>query len=57
MHPDVFAAAALEKTTADLSKVHWVQDRVLTKGIEHWAKKHLTALKLPVASTGSNIPV
>jgi len=41
MHPDVFAAAALEKTTADLSKVLWVQDRQPTAGIERWAKKYL----------------
>jgi transposase len=41
MHPDVFAAAALEKTTADLSKVLWVQDRQPTARIEGWAKKYL----------------
>lgn len=54
MHPDVFAAAALEKTTADLSKVLWVQDRVLTKGIEEWAKKHLRAGDVLVLEASGN---
>ena len=54
MHPDVFAAAALEKTTADLSKVLWVQDRVPTKGIERWAKKHLDAGDVLVLEASGN---
>ncbi len=41
MHPDVFAAAALQKASADLSKVLWVQDRLSTATLESWAKKHL----------------
>lgn len=41
MHPDVFAAAALQKAPADLSKVLWVQDRLPTANLENWAKKHL----------------
>ena len=41
MHPDVFTAAALEKTTADLSAVLWIQDRLPTARLEAWAKKHL----------------
>ena len=41
MHPDVFAAAALEKAPADISKVLWVQDRLPTANLERWAKKYL----------------
>ena len=41
MHPDVFAAAAIEKTTADLSKTLWVKDRLATARLEDWAKQSL----------------
>ena len=41
MHPDVFAAAALERTKADLSKVLWVQDRLPTASLEKWAQRQL----------------
>lgn len=41
MHPDVFAAAALQKAPADLSKVLWVQDRLANAKLESWAKKYL----------------
>ena len=41
MHPDVFAAAALQKAPADLSKILWVYDRLPTANLESWAKKHL----------------
>ena len=41
MHPDVFAAAAIEKTSADISKTLWVQDRLCTAHLESWAKKQL----------------
>jgi len=41
MHPDVFAAAALEKTDAAQSKVLWSQDRQATARLEQWAGKYL----------------
>ena len=41
MHPDVFAAAAIEKTSADLSKTLWVKDRLATARLEDWAKQSL----------------
>lgn len=41
MHPDVFAAAAIEKTAADLSKTLWVKDRLATARLEDWAKQSL----------------
>ena len=54
MHPDVFTAAALEKTTADLSKVLWVQDRLPTASLEDWAKKHLCSGDLLVLEASGN---
>lgn len=54
MHPDVFTAAALEKTTADLSKVLWVQDRLSTASLEGWAKKHLRSGDLLVLEASGN---
>ena len=54
MHPDVFTAAALEKTTADLSKVLWVQDRLPTANLEDWAKKHLCNGDLLVLEASGN---
>ena len=54
MHPDVFAAAALEKTSADLSRVFWVQDRLLTANLETWAKKHLQQGDLLVLEASGN---
>jgi transposase len=41
MHPDVFAAAALERTTADRAGVLWVHDRQSTAELEKWVHKHL----------------
>ena len=41
MHPDVFAAAAIEKTAADLSKTLWGKDRLVTARLEGWAKQSL----------------
>jgi transposase len=40
MHPDVFAAAALEGRHAD-ARVLWVQDRQATAELEDWAMKQL----------------
>lgn len=40
MHPDVFAAAALDGRHAD-ARVLWVQDRQATAELEDWAKKQL----------------
>lgn len=41
MHPDVFAAAALENCPADVSKTLWVQDRLPTASLEKWARKRV----------------
>ena len=54
MHPDVFTAAALERTTADLSGVFWVQDRLPTASLEDWAKKHLHPGDLLVLEASGN---
>jgi transposase len=54
MHPDVFTAAALEKTTADLSKILWVQDRLPTASLESRANKHLKTGDLLVLEASSN---
>ena len=54
MHPDVFTAAALEKATADLSKVLWVQDRLPTANLEDWAKKYLKPGDLLVLEASGN---
>ncbi len=54
MHPDVFAAAAIEKTSADLSKMLWVQDRLSTAHLEVWAKKQLRDGDLLVLEASGN---
>ena len=54
MHPDVFAAAALHKAPADLSKVLWTQDRLPTARLESWAKKHLQAGDVLVLEASGN---
>ena len=54
MHPDVFAAAAVEKTSADLSKTLWVQDRLSTAHLERWAKKQLQDGDLLVLEASGN---
>lgn len=54
MHPDVFTAAALEKTSADLSSVLWVQDRLPTANLEKWAKKQLHCGDLLVLEASGN---
>lgn len=54
MHPDVFAAAAIEKTSADLSKTLWVQDRLSTAELEDWAKKQLHEGDLLVLEASGN---
>lgn len=41
MHPDVFAAAALQGGNAGQAQVEWVHDRQATEALERWAKKHL----------------
>ena len=41
MHPDVFAAAALQNTDAASAKTLWVHDRQKTAQLEQWADKHL----------------
>ena len=54
MHPDVFAAAAIEKTSADLSRTLWVQDRLSTAELEDWAKKQLRPGDLLVLEASGN---
>ena len=54
MHPDVFAAAAIEKTTADLSKTLWVKDRLATARLEDWAKQSLRKDDLLVLEASGN---
>jgi transposase len=53
MHPDVFAAAAL---SADQSRQNadWVQDRMLTAGLETWAKKQLRKEDVVVLEASGN---
>lgn len=54
MHPDVFAAAALESCPADLSKVLWVQDRLATASLESWAHKRLRPGDVVVLEASGN---
>lgn len=54
MHPDVFAAAALQKAPADVSKTLWVQDRLPTANLESWAKKHLQSGDVLVLEASGN---
>lgn len=53
MHPDVFAAAALEGRGAD-GRVLWVQDRQPTAGLEAWAKKWLREGDVVVLEASGN---
>ena len=58
MHPDVFAAAALQKAPADVSKTLWVQDRLPTARLESWAKKHLkSGDQLVLEASGNSFEV
>ena len=58
MHPDVFAAAALQKAPADVSKTLWVQDRLPTSKLETWAKKHLrSGDQLVLEASGNSFEV
>ena len=54
MHPDVFAAAALENTTADRAKALWIQDRISTAHLEKWANKHLQVGDVLVLEASGN---
>jgi transposase len=53
MHPDVFAAAALEGGRAD-GRILWVQDRQPTAGLEAWAKKQLKGEDVVVLEASAN---
>lgn len=53
MHPDVFAAAALEGGGAD-GRILWVQDRQPTAGLESWAKRQLKAGDVVVLEASGN---
>lgn len=54
MHPDVFAAAALEKTDAPAARTLWVHDRIETAKLESWAAKHLQSEDLIVLEASGN---
>lgn len=53
MHPDVFAAAALEGGRAD-GRIQWVHDRQPTAGLEAWAKKQLKEGDVVVLEASGN---
>ena len=54
MHPDVFAAAALENKDAGSAKVVWVQDRQATAHLEKWVSKHLQTGDILVLEASGN---
>ena len=54
MHPDVFAAAALENKDAGSAKVIWVHDRQATAHLEKWASKHLQIGDILVLEASGN---
>lgn len=54
MHPDVFTAAALERTKADLARTLWVQDRLPTAKLHSWATKHLESGDIVVLEASGN---
>jgi transposase len=54
MHPDVFAAAALEGTDPAEAKTQWVHDREDTARLEDWAKKHLRSGDTVVLEASGN---
>jgi transposase len=54
MHPDVFAAAALNGANAVQAQVEWVHDRQATTALEQWAKKHLTGSDMVVMEASGN---
>jgi transposase len=54
MHPDVFAAAALNGANAVQAQVEWVHDRQATTALEQWAKKHLTSSDMVVMEASGN---
>lgn len=54
MHPDVFAAAALENTDAASARPLWVHDRQEVPQLEGWANKHLQAGDVLVLEASGN---
>jgi hypothetical protein len=54
MHPDVFAAAALENKDVGSAKVIWVHDRQATTHLEKWASKHLQIGDILVLEASGN---
>lgn len=54
MHPDVFAAAALEGANPLEARSEWVQDRQGTEELEEWAKEHLRAGDTVVLEASGN---
>ncbi len=54
MHPDVFAAAALQNAPTATAKTLWVQDRLHTARLEDWARKHLRSGDVLVLEASGN---
>lgn len=54
MHPDVFAAAALNGADALNARVEWVQDRQPVVQLEAWAKKYLREGDVVVLEASGN---
>jgi transposase len=54
MHPDVFAAAALNGANAVQAQIEWVHDRQATEALEQWAKKHLASGDTVVMEASGN---
>lgn len=54
MHPDVFAAAAVQNAPAATARTLWVQDRLHTARLEDWARKHLRSGDVLVLEASGN---
>ena len=54
MHPDVFAAAALQGSDPLVARVEWVQDRQAVPQLESWARKQLRLGDLVVLEASAN---
>lgn len=54
LHPDVFAAAALNGANPLEARTEWVHDRQETARLESWAKKHLAAGDTVVMEASGN---
>jgi transposase len=54
MHPDVFAAAALQGTDPLAARVEWVQDRQAVPQLESWSRKQLRLDDIVVLEASAN---